>query len=260
MTAGVGLESALRARRDRGGRALVPYVTAGLPGVDAALLRELEGAGADAIEIGIPFSDPVMDGGVIQQASQLALEAGTHPRDAFALAAEASLGIPIAVMTYVNPVFRIGYEAFLREAVGSGIRATIVPDLPVDEAETWVRASEAAGSEPVFLAAPGEPAERLKRTVELARGFVYCVSSYGVTGARSDLSDTAREVVEGLRPLTDLPLLVGVGITTPGHARQAGGFSDGVIVGSAIVRRLVEGDREGAVALARELRAALPTG
>ena len=260
MTEGLGLEAALRARRDRGGRALVPYVTAGLPGVDAALLRELEDAGADAIEIGIPFSDPVMDGGVIQQASQIALEAGTHPQDAFALAAEASLGIPIAVMTYVNPVFRIGYEAFLREAVASGIRATIVPDLPVDEADTWVRASEAAGSEPVFLVAPGEPAERLKRTVELTRGFVYCVSSYGVTGARSDLSDTAQEVVEGLRPLTDLPLLVGVGITTPDHARQASGFSDGVIVGSAIVRRLVEGDREGAVALALEFRAALPTG
>jgi tryptophan synthase alpha chain len=253
------LEAALRTRREGGGKALVPYVTAGLPGVDAALLRELESAGADAIEVGIPFSDPVIDGGVIQLASQRALEAGTHPRDAFSLAAEAALAIPIAVMTYVNPVYRIGYARFLAEAVSAGVGATIVPDLPVDEAEEWVAASRAAGSQPVFLAAPGESDERLKRTVDAARGFVYCVSSYGVTGARSELADTAETLVARLRPLTDLPLLVGVGITTPDHAVAAGAFADGVIVGSAIVRRLVEGDRAGAVGLTREFRAALPT-
>lgn len=254
------LESVLRARAEGDGRALVPYVTAGLPGVDAELLRALEEAGADAIELGIPFSDPVMDGGVIQVASQRALESGARPRDAFALAREAELGIPLAVMTYVNPVYRIGFDRFLEEAVGSGIGAAIVPDLPVDEADAWVTASERAGVQPVFLAAPGESAERLKRTAERARGFVYCVSGYGVTGARSELSGTAREVVEGLRSLTDLPLLVGVGITTPEHAEQAVSFADGVIVGSAIVRCIVEGDPDAAIGLTRRFRSALPTG
>jgi tryptophan synthase alpha chain len=257
---GPELEAALRARRDAGGRAFVPYVTGGLDGVDADLLRGLEAAGADAVEVGIPFSDPVMDGGVIQEASRLALEAGTRPSDVLATIAEAGLGIPAVVMTYYNPVLRHGEDRFLDEAAAAGVRGAIVPDLPVDEAEGWVARCERRGIAPVFLAAPGSAAERLRAIAAVARGFVYCVATYGVTGERAELAGTAREVVEALRPLTDAPLLVGVGIGTPAQAAQACRFADGVIVGSALVRRLLEGDRRGALELAGDFRSAVPTG
>ncbi len=252
------LETALRARRDAGGRAFVPYVTGGLAGVDADLLRGLEEAGADAVEVGIPFSDPIMDGGVIQEASRLALEGGTRPADVLAAVKEAGLSIPVAVMTYFNPVLHHGPAAFLAEAAGSGVSGVIVPDLPVDEGEDWTGLCAKESVAPVFLAAPGSSPGRLRRIAEAARGFVYCVATYGVTGERERLAGTAEEVVGALRLLTDLPLLVGVGIGTPEQAAQACGFADGVIVGSALVRHLVEGDPEGALSLAREFRAAIP--
>jgi tryptophan synthase alpha chain len=252
------LEKALRARLDAGGRAFVPYVTGGFPGVDEDLLHGLQDAGADAIEVGIPFSDPVMDGGVIQEASRVALEAGTHPRDVLAMIGRAGLEVPVAVMTYVNPVYRIGFTAFLDEAQASGVAGAIVPDLPVDEAQEWIAACDARGVAAVQLAAPGTSPERLKMIGEAARGFVYCVATYGVTGARSALSSTAHELVAALRPLTDRPLLIGVGIGTSEQAAAAARFADGVIVGSAIMAHLVEGDREGALTLAAEFRTALP--
>jgi tryptophan synthase alpha chain len=254
------LEAVLRARREAGGRAFVPYVTGGLPGVDADLLRGLEAAGADAIEVGIPFSDPVMDGGVIQEASRRALEAGTRPADVIETVAAAGLGVPAVLMTYYNPVLRRGEETFLDEAAAAGVRGVIVPDLPVDEADGWRERCLARGIAPVFLAAPGSSPDRLRRIASAARGFVYCVSTYGVTGERETLAGTAEEVVRALRPLTDVPLLVGVGIGTPEQAALACGFADGAIVGSALVRRLLEGDREGALGLARAFRAAVPLG
>jgi tryptophan synthase alpha chain len=252
------LEVALRARRTAGGLAFVPYVTGGLEGVDAALLRALEGVGADAIEVGIPFSDPVMDGGVIQEASRLALEAGTRPGDVLDTVAEADLEVPVAVMTYLNPVLRRGSEVFLDDAARAGVTGAIVPDLPVDEAEDLARACRAAGVDPVLLAAPGSGPDRLAAIAGLAGGFVYCVATYGVTGERETLADAAGEVVGALRPLTDLPLLVGVGIGTPEQAAQACGFADGVIVGSALVRHLLAGDREAALGIAARFRAAIP--
>ncbi|MBI2238056.1 MAG: tryptophan synthase subunit alpha [Actinobacteria bacterium] len=254
------LEAALRARRDGGGRAFVPYVTGGLPGVDADLLRGLEQAGADAVEVGIPFSDPVMDGGVIQEASRLALEGGSRPADVLATVKEAGLGIPVVVMTYLNPVMARGMEAFLDDAVDAGVAGFIVPDLPVDEAGEWAALCAERGVATVFLAAPGTTQERLRRVAAASRGFVYCVATYGVTGERSELSGTAREVVEALRPLTDRPLLVGVGIGTPNQAAEACGFADGVIVGSALVRALVERDRDAALDLAAAFRRAIPGG
>lgn len=238
----------------------MPYVTGGLPGVDAELLRGLEAAGADAVEVGIPFSDPVMDGGVIQEASRLALEAGTRPTDVLATIAEAGLSIPVVTMTYYNPVLRHGEEAFVRAAVAAGVRGAIVPDLPVDEAAAWTDRCVAGGLAPVLLAAPGTSAERFAAIARAAQGFVYCVATYGVTGEREALSGTAEAVVSALRPLTDVPLLVGVGIGTPAQATEAAAFADGVIVGSALVRRLLGGDREGALALARGFRAAVPVG
>jgi tryptophan synthase alpha chain len=252
------LEAALRARRDGGGRAFVPYVTGGLEGVDADLLRGLADAGADAIEIGIPFSDPVMDGGVIQEASRRALESGTRPADVLATVKEAGLEVPVAVMTYFNPVLRHGVETFLREAAEAGVAGVIVPDLPVDEAEDVARACREMGVAPVLLAAPSSSAERLRSIAGLAGGFLYCVATYGVTGEREALAGTAQELVAALRPLTDLPLLVGVGIGTPEQAAEACGFADGVIVGSALVRHLVAGERDAAVGLAAAFRTAVP--
>jgi tryptophan synthase alpha chain len=252
------LEVALRARRDAGGRAFVPFVTGGLPGVDAGLLRAIEDAGADAIEVGIPFSDPVMDGGVIQEASRLALEAGAHPPDILATIHDASLSIPVAVMTYVNPVYRRGIDRFLDEAVAAGVAGIIVPDVPVDEAGPLDAAAATRGIDAVLLAAPGTAPARLAAIAERAHGFIYCVATYGVTGARESLATTARDLVTALRPLTDLPLLVGVGIGTPAQAADVGAFADGVIVGSALMARLVEGDRDGALALAATFRGAIP--
>lgn len=252
------LEAALRARRDGGGRSFVPYVTGGLEVVDADLLRELAEVGADAIEVGIPFSDPVMDGGVIQEASRLALEGGTRPSDVLAVIKEAGVDVPVAVMTYFNPVLHHGVRTFLRDAAEAGVAGMIVPDLPVDEAEEVAAACREAGVAPVLLVAPGSPSSRLRAIGELGGGFVYCVATYGVTGERERLAETARELVGSLRPLTDLPLLVGVGIGTPDQAVEACAFADGVVVGSALVRHLVKGDREPALDLARSFRGAVP--
>ncbi|MDQ4109252.1 MAG: tryptophan synthase subunit alpha, partial [Actinomycetota bacterium] len=155
------LEEALRARRDAGGRVFVPYVTGGYPGVDQGMLRRLAAAGADAIEIGIPFSDPVMDGGVIQEASAEALRAGTRPRDVLAMIRRAALEVPVAVMTYANPVYRHGIDSFLDAAAEAGVTGVIVPDLPVDESTALEDAAAARGLDAVLLAAPGIAAGRL---------------------------------------------------------------------------------------------------
>jgi tryptophan synthase alpha chain len=254
------LGTALAALRVGGGKAFVPYVTGGAPGVDAVLLRELMDAGADAIEVGIPHSDPVMDGGVIQEASRLALEAGTHPDDVFEMIAEADLGIPVAVMTYANILTRPGFEPFCRGLANAGVAGVIVPDLPVDECAPLTAIADTFEIDTVLLAAPGTAPERYAAIGAAARGFVYCVATYGVTGARTELASTAREVVAAMRPHTTLPLLVGVGIATPAQAADAATFADGVIVGSALMSVLLDGDRAGVVSLAEDFRAALARG
>jgi tryptophan synthase alpha chain len=252
------LEAALRARCAAGGRAFVPYVTGGYPGVDSRLLRRLEAAGADAIEVGIPFSDPVMDGGVIQEASAEALRRGARLTDVLATIREAATDVPVAVMTYVNPVYRHGIGPFLDDAAAAGVAGVIVPDLPVDESAELEGAAAERGVDVVLLAAPGTRAERLGEIGRRSRGFVYCVATYGVTGARERLDETARGVVEALRALTDLPLLVGVGIGTPSQAMEVCAFADGVVVGSALMARVVAGDVDGAVSLASSFRKAIP--
>jgi tryptophan synthase alpha chain len=251
------LETALRTVRDAGGRAFVPYVTGGYPGVDAALLRALADAGADAIEVGIPHSDPIIDGGVVQEASRVALERGTHPRDVLATIAEADLDVPVAVMTYANIVTRPGLATFVGELAASGVRGVIVPDLPVDEGDELKIAAAAHDIDVVLLAAPGTKPERYAAIGAAAHGFVYCVAAYGVTGAREALAATAREVVDAMRPHTDVPLLVGVGIATPQHAVEACGFADGVIVGSALMARLLDDDPAGMLELAAAFREAV---
>jgi tryptophan synthase alpha chain len=160
-------------------------------------------------------------------------------------------------MTYFNPILRRGPAAFLKEAARAGVSGMIVPDLPVDEASDWTELCAGESVAPVFLAAPGSSPDRMKLIASAGGGFVYCVATYGVTGERASLAGTAKEVVEALRPVTDLPLLVGVGIGSPEQAAEACSFADGVIVGSALVRRLVGGDRDGALAAAAEFRASI---
>jgi tryptophan synthase alpha chain len=254
------LAAALARARAGGRKAFVPYATAGLAGVDAGLLTGYQEAGAHAIEVGIPFSDPVMDGPVIQEASGRALEAGTTPSDAFALvrdAREAGLSVPVAFMTYLNPVLAEGVDAFLAGAVGCGASGVIVPDLPVDEAGEWLAACAAREVAPVLLAAPNSAPERLTAIAASSRGFVYCVSTFGVTGSRDRLSGSAEPVVESLRELTDTPLLVGVGISTVPQAEEACRFADGVVVGSALVEPMLDGDRDETLRRARAFGSAL---
>jgi tryptophan synthase alpha chain len=163
-------------------------------------------------------------------------------------------------MTYFNPVLRIGPDAFLAAAAGAGVTGAIVPDLPVDEAEDWLELCAKEQVAPVMLAAPGSSEPRLRATADASRGFVYCVATYGVTGERQRLERTAEDLVGALRPLTDRPLLVGVGIGTPEQAAEACRFADGVIVGSALMRNLVAGNRAAALDLATAFRAAIRPG
>ncbi len=258
MSTGFVLEDALRAKIDGGGKIFAPYVTSGLYGVDADLLREFEAAGADAIELGVPFSDPVVDGGVVQEASRRALEAGFHPRDAFELVREANLSIPVLLMGYLNPILAMGEEAWISASADASVSGFIVPDLPVDEGVDFAGRCYEAGLAPVFLAAPGTSVDRMREVAGASRGCIYCVATYGVTGQTGTLGRASQEVVETLRPLTDRPLLVGIGVSTPDDAAAQCAFADGVIVGSALVAPMLKGDFAQAVALARSFRAAIP--
>ena len=251
------LGAVLGGRKRDGVCSFVPYVTGGLSGVDAHLLHALEGAGADAIEVGIPFSDPVMDGPVIQEASRRAIEVGAGPSSVLGTVRQARLGVPVAVMTYANPVCHAGHASFLAACVDAGVSGVIVPDLPVDEAADWVAACAEASVSTVFIAAPDTPDARLRAIADASGGFLYCVATYGVTGARDRLPETALELTRRLRPVTDLPLLIGVGITDPAQAAQARAFADGVVVGSALVQPLLEGDRSRTLGLARAFAAAV---
>ena len=254
------MASALAAVRADGGKAFVPYVTAGLPGVDADLLVGIGKSGAHGLEVGIPFSDPVMDGPVIQEASRLALEAGATPEAALHLvrsARERGFDLPVAFMTYLNPMLAEGVDRFLDDAARSGVSAFIVPDLPVDEADDWVGACRARHLASVLLAAPNSSEERLRRIAEEAEGFVYCVSTFGVTGSRQQLSSSAESLVASLRPLTSTPLLIGVGISTPEQARAACAFADGVVVGSALMEPMLAGDRAEVLRRAESFGAAV---
>lgn len=175
------LETHLRARRDAGHKLVVPYITGGYPGwLDA--VRAAAANGADAIEVGIPFSDPVMDGPVIQQASQTALDAGATPPEVLDGIRNMDIGVPIAVMCYYNTVYHAGHERFAQQAAAAGVAGVIVPDLPLEESGLWCAAADAAGVDTVMLAAPTAPDERLPRIVARARGFVYSVGLLGVTG------------------------------------------------------------------------------
>jgi tryptophan synthase alpha chain len=234
------LETRLRSQRAAGRKVLVPYITGGFPGWQDAV-RAAAANGADAIEIGIPFSDPVMDGPMIQAASARALEAGATPVSILDEARELDVGIPLAVMTYYNTVFRAGHERFAEQLVRAGIVAAIVPDLPLEESGPWCDAAGAAGIETVMLAAPTAPDERLPLVCARARGFVYSVGLLGVTGEREQLAGTAARLAARLKAITDVPVLVGVGVSNAAQAREACQVADGVVQGASVIRRLLDG-------------------
>jgi len=256
------LEATLRAARDRGRKLLVPYVTGGMDDSWAESLRAMAAAGADAVEVGIPFSDPMMDGPTIQETSKRALDRGTTPGSIFAELRDIDAGIPLVAMTYYNLVFRPGEARFARWLAEAGVSGAIVPDVPLEESAPWCAAADAEGIETVMLAAPTASDERLARVCARARGFVYGVSLLGVTGERASLSASATEIAKRLKATTDKPVIVGIGISTPAQAVEvceAG--ADGVVVASAIMRRLLDGGGpEAAGEAVTELRAALDRG
>jgi tryptophan synthase alpha chain len=254
---GIPLEAHLRARRDGGSKLVVPYVTGGLPGWVDVLLA-LADAGADAIEIGIPFSDPVMDGPTIQEASQRALEAGATPTSIMEDLREVEAGVPLVAMTYANLPHKAGWERFATDLARAGITGAVVPDIPLEESGPWEEAATAAGVATVLLAAPNSPDDRIARICDRSRGFVYGVTVMGVTGARGDLATTASVLGDRLKAATDLPVLMGFGVSTPAQAVTLSEHADGVIIASALMRRFLDGDKPADVAqLVADVRAAL---
>ena len=254
----MNLESHLRGQRSAGRKLLVPYVTGGLLNWKEAI-RVAAACGADAIEVGIPFSDPVMDGPVIQEASLRALKDGATPFGIIQEISTLEIDIPIAVMLYYNTVFRAGHERFATSLVKNGVSAAIVPDLPLEEAGEWCRDADAAGVETIMLAAPTAPDSRLPLVVERARGFVYAVGLLGITGERDSLASTATVLAGRLKNITDKPVLIGVGVSNAEQAYEACKIADGVIQGASVVRRLMESGPDAVGEYITEVRAAIDT-
>ena len=243
--------------------ALVGYLPAGFPTVPGAIdaARAMAEAGADILEIGLPYSDPVMDGPVIAEAVHRALSGGTRVADVLAtVEAVAAAGIPVLIMTYWNPVDRYGVRAFARDLAQAGGAGLITPDLTPEEAGPWLEASDEYGLDRVFLAAPSSTDQRLATIGSVCRGFVYAASLMGITGARDALSGDAGALVARIRRHTSLPVAVGLGVSNGAQAAQVAGFADGVIVGSAFVRRLLDADPAAGVAGVRDLAAELAAG
>ncbi|HSV38402.1 MAG TPA: tryptophan synthase subunit alpha, partial [Nocardioidaceae bacterium] len=216
-----------------------------------AALKAMVEAGCDVIEVGLPYSDPVMDGPTIQAAAQQALEGGVRTTDVLrTVEAVAATGVKTVVMTYWNPVERYGVERFAADLASAGGSGLITPDLIPDEAEAWLAASEQHGLDRIFLVAPSSTDARLKMTVEHASGFVYATAVMGVTGARDSTSDLAAPLVARTRAVTDLPVGVGLGVSNGAQAAEVASYADGVIVGSAFVRALLDNAGDQAAALA----------
>jgi tryptophan synthase alpha chain len=251
-----GLAAMFEAARSRDEAALITYVMAGDPDLAtsrAAALACAE-AGADLVEIGMPFSDPIADGPTLQRAAERALSRHTTLLDALAVAAHvrARSGCRLALMGYVNPVLSFGAARFFEEAARAGVDAVILPDVPPEESAELRRLAEAAGIRMVFLLAPTSTPERRRAAAAVASGFLYFVSVTGVTGARHDLPAELEEQVRAARAESPVPVVVGFGVSSPGQAAEVAGFADGVVVGSAIVARLSRpGDRAARVARVR---------
>ncbi len=244
--------------------ALVGYLPAGFPSVSGAIeaARAMADAGADVIELGLPYSDPLIDGPVIAEAVHRALTSGTHVADVLrTVEALAAHDVPTLVMTYWNPIDRYGVRAFARDLHAAGGSGLITPDLTPEEAGPWLDASDEYGLDRVFLAAPSSTDERVAMIAEKCRGFIYAASLMGITGTRDAVSSDAPALVKRVRQHTDLPVGVGLGVSNAAQAAQVASFADGVIVGSAFVRRLLEaadaGDPEAGTAAVGKLAAEL---
>jgi tryptophan synthase alpha chain len=249
------LEKFLREQREAGRKLLIPYLMGGMTDDWTQTLAAIVAAGADAVEVGIPFSDPMMDGPVIQEAALRALQRGTVPDHVLDDIARAEVTVPVAVMTYYNIVYRAGHKRMAHSLVAAGVGAAIIPDLSLEEIAPWAAEADAAGVETVLLVAPSSPEDRVARICARARGFVYAVARMGVTGERANVGDEARRVVERIRRHTDMPVCVGVGVSTPDQAAEVCEVADGVVVGSALVRRLLAGGGpEGAADFVGTLR------
>jgi len=240
-TAVHGVEQVLRRCRDEGRAALVGYLPVGFPTVEGSIeaMTVLVEAGCDVVEVGVPYSDPLMDGPVIQHAAATALAGGTRVDDVF-LATQAvhDAGASALVMTYWNLVLRRGVERFAADLAAHGGSGLITPDLIPEEAREWIGASDEHGLDRVFLVAPSSTPERLSKVTDACRGFVYAASTMGVTGARSSVDGDARDLVARTRVVTDLPVCVGLGVSSGAQAAELAAYADGVIVGSALVATL----------------------
>ncbi len=250
------LEQEFRAKRSVGRKLLVPYITGGYPGWQDAV-RAAVANGADAVEIGIPFSDPVMDGPVIQLASQIALDGGVTPAAILDEVPGLDVEIPLVVMTYYNLVHHPGVARFAADLRRAGVAGAILPDLPLEESGPWCAAADAAGIETILLAAPTAPDERLPRIAAWSRGFIYSVGLLGVTGERSTLAATATALATRLKAISDLPVLVGVGVSNAQQAYEATRVADGVIQGASVVRRLIDSGPDAVGEYVAEVRAAI---
>ena len=256
-----GIEDALRAKRDAGRKLLVPYVTGCLTDDWPDVVRAVAAAGADAVEVGIPFSDPVMDGPIIQEASRRALQRGATPDAIVNALGVVDVDIPLAVMTYYNIVFRGGHRRFARSLAANGVAGAIVPDLPLEELSDWARAADDAGVDTILLAAPTTPDDRLAALCERTRGWIYGVAIMGVTGERESVAESAAVMAKRLKRVTDRPVLTGIGVSNAEQAAAVCTEADGVIVGSALVRRLLDGGGPDAAAtFVAELREGIDAG
>lgn len=248
--------------------ALIAYITAGdpTPAATPDLVAALERGGADLIELGVPFSDPIADGPVIQRASDRALKAGTKLASVLDIAAQIRKRseIPLLLFTYMNPVLRYGLDRLARAAIASGIDGCLLTDLSVEEAEPYIEVMRKAGLDTVFLAAPTSSRRRLELVAKYSTGFIYLVSRTGVTGERTSLSESIQPLVTSMREVTKLPLAVGFGISTADQVRAVGAIADGVVVGSAFERVIEENASSDQLsakveALARTLASGLPS-
>ncbi len=259
-----GVGAVLAKAKAQGRAALVGYLPVGFPDVQGSIdaMVAMVEAGVDIVEIGVPYTDPLMDGPVIAHAADVALKGGTRLKDAFtAVRAVADAGAPALVMTYWNPVLRYGVDRFADDLAKAGGAGLITPDLIPDEGTEWIAAAERNDLDRVFLVAPSSTPQRLRSTALACRGFVYAASTMGVTGARTTVGDTAEVLVTRTRVMTDTPICVGLGVSTGAQAAQVAAFADGVIVGSALVRCLTDTrSRADGLTAIRKLSAELAAG